>query len=149
MTKIRVTKEFNFEMAHALKNYDGLCKNIHGHSYKLFVTVWGHPISDKNNPKYGMLIDFGDLKRLVNKVIVNVFDHALVLNRETGFDSGSSGHEMFGNTIYVNYQPTCENMVIDFSRRVKEILPDNIELFGMRLYETATSYAEWFAADNL
>ncbi len=149
MTKIRVTKEFNFEMAHALKNYDGLCKNIHGHSYKFFVTVSGQPISDKNNPKYGMLIDFGDLKCLVNRVIVNVFDHALVLNKETGFDADSSSHEMFGNTIYVNYQPTCENMVIDFSKRIKEVLPENIELFSLRLYETATSYAEWFASDNL
>jgi 6-pyruvoyltetrahydropterin/6-carboxytetrahydropterin synthase len=51
MAKIRLTKEFNFEMAHALWNYDGLCKNIHGHSYKLLVTVIGEAITDKKNPK--------------------------------------------------------------------------------------------------
>ena len=148
MTKIRVTKEFHFEMAHALKNYDGLCKNIHGHSYKLFVTVIGTPISDINSPKVGMLIDFGDLKRIINKKITNVFDHALVLNSKSGFNLSETSHEMFGNTIFVDYQPTCENMVIDFANKIGLILPDNIELYSLRLYETSTSYAEWFSSDN-
>jgi len=71
MPKVRVTKEFRFEMAHALWNYDGKCANIHGHSYILQVTVIGEPISDENSPKYGMLIDFGDLKKIVNDAIVN------------------------------------------------------------------------------
>ena len=148
MTKIRVTKEFHFEMAHALKNYDGLCKNIHGHSYKLFVTVMGTPISDITNPKVGMLIDFGDLKRLVNNEITNVFDHAFVLSSKSDFDLSETSHEMFGNTIFVDYQPTCENMVIDFAQRISTILPDNLSLHSLRLYETVTSYAEWFASDN-
>ena len=62
MTKVRVTKQFNFEAAHALWNYDGKCKNIHGHTYKLFVTVIGKPINNNKDPKHGMVIDFGDLK---------------------------------------------------------------------------------------
>ncbi|MBP7509547.1 MAG: 6-carboxytetrahydropterin synthase, partial [Prolixibacteraceae bacterium] len=48
MAKIRVTKYYDFEMAHALWNYDGLCKNIHGHSYKLHITVIGEPIDDSS-----------------------------------------------------------------------------------------------------
>ncbi len=63
MTKIRLTKQFAFEMAHSLWNYDGLCKNIHGHSYKLDVTVIGKPIDDESNNKQGMVMDFIDLKR--------------------------------------------------------------------------------------
>jgi len=79
---IRITKEFKFEMAHALPGYDGLCKNIHGHSYEMLVTVAGQPISDVNNPKYGMVMDFGDLKKIVRKIIVEVFDHSLVLRSD-------------------------------------------------------------------
>lgn len=148
MSVIRVTKEFNFEMAHALKNYNGPCKNIHGHSYKLFVTVIGKPINDELNPKHGMLIDFGDLKKLVKENIVDVFDHALVLYQNANFNAQATNHEMFGNTIYVDYQPTCENLVAHYAEIVLKNLPEQIKLFSLRLYETATSYAEWFASDN-
>ena len=65
MSKIRLTKEFRFEMAHALWDYDGLCRNIHGHSYILAVTVIGVPNEDRNSPTYGMVMHFGDLKRIV------------------------------------------------------------------------------------
>ena len=64
---IRVTKEFPFEMAHVLWNYDGPCKNVHGHSYRLFVTLSGFPTDNKDNPKNGMVIDFSDLKSIVKK----------------------------------------------------------------------------------
>ena len=62
MRNVRVTKEFTFEMAHALWNYDGACKNIHGHSYHLFISIIGEPLQDEDNPKFGMVIDFKDLK---------------------------------------------------------------------------------------
>lgn len=148
MAKIRVTKEFNFEMAHALLNYDGMCKNIHGHSYKMFVTVIGEPIRDEHHSKLGMVIDFGDLKQIVNSEIVDVYDHAFMLNEKTGLNFSPATHEMFSNTIYVNYQPTCENMVADFAEKIAQKLPENVHLHSVRLYETATSYAEWFAGDN-
>jgi len=79
MAKIRVTKEFNFEMAHALYNYEGPCRNIHGHSYRLFVTVKGTPIKDVKHPENGMVIDFSKLKKIVKENIINIFDHSLVL----------------------------------------------------------------------
>jgi len=146
MDVIRVTKEFHFEMAHALYNYDGPCRNIHGHSYVLLVTVIGTPLQNSSDPKQGMVIDFGDLKRIVNKEIVTVFDHALVIYKNAEFTQHN--HQMFSNTIYVDYQPSCENMVADYARRIKPLLPSRIKLFSLRLYETATSYAEWFASDN-
>ena len=68
---IRITKEFKFEMAHALMGYDGLCRNIHGHSYGLNVTVAGYPIDEEGHPKLGMVMDFGDLKKIVRKAIVD------------------------------------------------------------------------------
>ncbi|HQQ12325.1 MAG TPA: 6-carboxytetrahydropterin synthase, partial [Bacteroidales bacterium] len=65
MSKIRITKEFKFEMAHALLGYDGPCRNVHGHSYELIVTVIGEPIAETGHVKLGMVMDFGDLKRIV------------------------------------------------------------------------------------
>lgn len=147
MQTIRLTKEFKFEMAHALKGYDGLCRNIHGHSYELLVTITGKPISDISSTKLGMVMDFGDLKKIVRNNIVDEFDHALVLNRESAADFISEG-EMFGRTILVDYQPTSENMLIDFATRLKGQLPSNVKLHHLLLRETVTSYAEWFAEDN-
>ena len=75
MQKIRITKQFSFETGHALHGYDGKCKNIHGHSYRLDVTVIGKPVADESNPKCGMVIDFSDLKKIATDEIVDVFDH--------------------------------------------------------------------------
>lgn len=148
MAIVRVTKEFRFEMAHALWNYDGLCKNIHGHSYILYVTIKGEPISNINDVKYGMVMDFGDLKKIVNESIVNKMDHSLVISEHSKHEHLLQTEQMFDRRHILNYQPTCENMVIDFSERIIKLLPDNIKLQSLRLFETATSYAEWNADDN-
>lgn len=150
MSKIRITKQFNFETGHALYGYDGKCKNVHGHSYKLSVTVIGTPITDTSNVKYGMVIDFGDLKKIVKEQIVDVFDHATVFNKNTPHielakELSDRGHDV----ILVDYQPTSENMVIDFAAKIKYLLPENIQLHSLRLQETETSFAEWFQSDNL
>jgi 6-pyruvoyltetrahydropterin/6-carboxytetrahydropterin synthase len=148
MNKVRVTKEFNFEIAHALWNYDGLCKNIHGHSYRLFVTVIGTPTEDENNPKNGMVIDFGDLKAIVKKEIVNPLDHAIILNAKALQGSELDFNQMFEKKYIVNFQPTCENLVVDFAEKLRNKLPSNLKLHSMKLHETASSYAEWYASDN-
>jgi 6-pyruvoyltetrahydropterin/6-carboxytetrahydropterin synthase len=149
MSTIRITKQFNFETGHALYGYDGKCKNVHGHSYKLSVTVIGQPISDNTQVKYGMVIDFSDLKKIVKEEVVDVFDHATVFNKNTPHvelaeELKSRGHHV----ILVDYQPTSEMMVIDFAEKIKQRLPENISLFSLRLQETETSFAEWFASDN-
>ena len=146
--KIRVTKQFKFETGHALYGYDGLCKNVHGHSYKLDVTVIGMPITDSRHVKNGMVIDFGDLKAIVNQEIVNPFDHATVLNvstphKEIADEMENRGHKI----IRVNYQPTSEMMVLDFAEKLKSKLPQHLELYSLKLRETASAFAEWYAKD--
>ena len=149
MTKIRITKEFRFESAHALLGYDGPCKNIHGHSYKLAVTVLGEPLNDSYSPKHGMVMDFGVLKQIVNDNIVKPFDHALILNAKTENIDLLLTKSMFEKLILSDYQPSCENFLIDFVERIKNKLPQNIKLFSIRLDETSNSFAEWYAADNI
>lgn len=149
MAKIRITKEFKFETAHALMGYDGLCKHIHGHSYELLVTVIGQPIEDKTSPKIGMVMDFGDLKKIVKEEVVEKMDHCLILNEKgSKADALRQSDEMFERVISVPYQPTSEMMLIDFAARIKPRLPENIKLHHMLLRETVTSYAEWFADDQ-
>ncbi len=150
MSNIRITKQFNFETGHALYGYDGACKNVHGHSYKLSVTVIGKPSEDRSNVKYGMVIDFSDLKKIVKEEIVDRFDHATVFNETTphielAHELANRGHDV----ILVKYQPTSENMVIDFAAKIKARLPQNISLHSLKLQETETSFAEWYASDNL
>jgi 6-pyruvoyltetrahydropterin/6-carboxytetrahydropterin synthase len=145
---IRVTREFTFEMAHVLWNYDGPCRNVHGHSYRLFVTISGVPVNDIKNPKNGMVMDFADLKTIVLNEIVNVFDHAVTVSGDFDRYKIEMFKETFGNTVIVNYQPTCENLVGDFAYRIRKLLPAEIRLHSLKLYETAKSYAEWFASDN-
>lgn len=148
MQTIRLTKEFKFEMAHALKGYDGPCRNIHGHSYELSVTVKGVPLADTSSAKLGMVMDFGELKKIVRNCIVDEFDHSLVLNRESVGGLGPLEAEFFGKTILVDYQPTSENMLIDFAGRILKFLPPGVSLHHLLLRETVTSYSEWFASDN-
>ncbi len=148
MDKVRVTKEFNFEMAHALWNYDGACKNIHGHSYRLFVTIIGSPIKDENNVKFGMVLDFKDLKAMVNKNVVNILDHSLVVYKKAEGESLQSVKKMYDKVYVFDFQPTCENLIVHIAKIIIANTPPNLSLFSLKLYETATSYAEWFASDN-
>ena len=133
-------------MAHALYGYDGLCKNIHGHSYRLWVTVIGNILEDESSVKNGMVLDFSILKKIVNPEIVDKYDHSLVLN-------GNSPHAnidltAFEKVFHLPYQPTSENLVLDFVKIIKKKLPENVKLHKVILSETANSFAEWNADDN-
>ncbi len=148
MNKIRVTKVFHFEMAHALYGYDGPCKNIHGHSYKLSVTIIGKINNVKKHPKNGMVVDFTDLKKIVNSNIIDCFDHTLVLNANSPHKEFVEKENIFEKIFLVDYQPTCENLVVDFVKKIIPHLSEETKLHHLLLSETATSWAEWYADDN-
>ncbi|MBQ4498990.1 MAG: 6-carboxytetrahydropterin synthase [Alistipes sp.] len=149
MSVIRLTKEFTFETAHMLEGYDGLCREIHGHSYRLLVTIKGEPERDPESPKLGMVMDFGVLKRIVNEQIVERLDHSFMMRNTLAAEQVANdlGYR-FSKVVLTEYQPTCENMLSDFAERLLGALPDDIELCSLRLHETASSYAEWHASDN-
>lgn len=150
MATIRLTKEFTFEAAHFLEDYDGVCSQLHGHSYRLYVTVRGIPSDDELDPKNGMVIDFGYLKQLVNDAIISEFDHSLIMQRSersTALEQLLS--EEFNRIVVLPYRPTTENLLADFAERLLEVLPDDVEIYSLRLHETGASYAEWYASDNI
>ncbi len=144
---LRLTKQFSFEMAHALPAYEGKCHNIHGHSYKLFVTVEGAPLQQQGAPTDGMVLDFHQLKEIVNLHIVEQFDHALVLPRkgQEQDDNTDSPTQLGGyaaKLILVDFQPTSENLLLHFARLLNGQLPAGTRLHSLKLYETETSCAE-------
>ncbi len=148
MTIIRISKEFNFDMAHALLGYDGLCRNIHGHSYTLVVTIIGTPVADPASPKTGMLIDFKDLKNIIKTNIVDPYDHALVLNADTPKDLLDTLVRNYEKIVVTPYQPTTENMIADLADRISRLLPGHVKLYSLKLRETPSSFAEWYAQDQ-
>jgi 6-pyruvoyltetrahydropterin/6-carboxytetrahydropterin synthase len=149
MSVVRISKEFNFDMAHALLGYDGLCRNIHGHSYTLVVTVVGNPVADPSSPKDGMLIDFKDLKCIIKEHIIDVYDHALVLNGATPGDAVGVLKSNYEKIVLKDYQPTTENMISEMAAQICALLPEHLRLFSLKLRETPTSFAEWYASDQV
>lgn len=115
---IEITKQFRFEAAHFIPNHPGLCKNLHGHQYLLEVTISG-----ELNEKTKMVMDFGDLKKIVKENIVDKYDHSYLND-------------------YFEY-PTAENMVQFFAKVLTAKLPWGINLRKIKLWETHNSYATW------
>lgn len=144
--KIRLTKEFEFEMSHALDEYQGLCRNLHGHSYKLFVTVIGDYIKNPQENSSGMMLDFKYLKKLVEENIILDFDHAVVLHKNSVFANVLKQTDT--KMIMFDCQPTCENLIMEFHDRIIKALPKGVKLAKLKLYETKTSFAEWLIEDN-
>ena len=147
--KIRVTKQFTFDMAHALYGHDGACANIHGHTYHLSVTILGSPMQQADNPKNGMVIDFTDLKAIVNKQVIARFDHALVLNGNSPHKDVTGLHQQFNKILLLPFHPSCENMLIEIKNTLLSFFnTPNQQLILLRLDETPSSYAEWHLQDN-
>jgi 6-pyruvoyltetrahydropterin/6-carboxytetrahydropterin synthase len=143
---IRISKEFTFEMAHALSSYEGKCAGIHGHSYHLTVTVRGMVDNNPESVHQGMVMDFTTLKKVVSENVLDLFDHALVLN-----EKDLLCQQVFpepSKLIRTPYQPTCENLLTDIAHRIQSSLAPSVTLFSLKLRETGTCYAEWFASEN-
>jgi 6-pyruvoyltetrahydropterin/6-carboxytetrahydropterin synthase len=104
-----VTKIFHFETAHAIFGYQGACKNIHGHSYELHITVCAPQDADQYLPGTGILVDFKILKQIVNEAVVKKLDHILLLSQDyIDHHPGSEHHE---NLMVFDAEPTAENSV--------------------------------------
>lgn len=139
MKTMRLTKMFSFEMAHCLWQYEGKCSNMHGHSYKMEVTVEGTPSREN-----GMVIDFKKLKDIVNESIIDKFDHSTVLYEHADPDIINALKKNFERVHVLPFQPSTENLLQHFGDLLSGALPANVRLYSIRLHETDTSYAELF-----
>ncbi len=146
--KIRVTKDFNFEMGHALDHHDGKCKHLHGHTYHLSVTIAGTPKGSSKESDSGMVMDFSDLKKIVHSEIIDKYDHSLVLHKNSSYLTNAE-HWPHKERLYLkDFQPTCENLLHEFVQHLIPHFTEDIELVKVKLKETTTSYAEWLKSDQ-
>jgi 6-pyruvoyltetrahydropterin/6-carboxytetrahydropterin synthase len=140
---ISITKIFRFEAAHAIHHYPGSCAHIHGHSYELHVTVQDGSGVDHFIPGLGIVMDFKDLKTLVQREAVELLDHKLILSKAFLAENKTSFRA--GELTVFDVEPTAENLLIFLRDRIKKNLPQHVRLVGLRLWETRDSFAEWLA----
>ncbi len=140
---LSVTKIFRFEAAHVIYGYPGMCARIHGHSYELHVTVGLRKEQAGFLPGTGMILDFSDLKRLVQSKVTDRLDHKFLVSRAYLEAKGSvfSTDEL----AVMDAEPTAENILLWLKHEISAVLPENVQLLGLRLHETRDSYAEWAA----
>ena len=140
---VTLNKIFTFDMAHALENYPGKCRHIHGHTYILHVAIAGKILDSPGAPLDGMVADFTDIKQWVKSEVIETFDHALVLRQNSEHANMNWSELNWTRILLTTYQPTCENIMLDIRDRLIKKIPGGLELVQLRLYETPTSYAEW------
>jgi 6-pyruvoyltetrahydropterin/6-carboxytetrahydropterin synthase len=141
MPVLVLTKIFHFEMAHAICGYAGACRNVHGHSYELHVTLSSVNTQDNYIDAPGFEIDFKEIKKLVNEYVIKSFDHKLVLSKN--FLAKNPGLQVQENLVCWEAEPSAENLLIYIRRTLEKNLPPYINLARLKLYETKDSYAEW------
>ena len=136
---ITVTKTVKFDAAHVLTNHQGLCKNLHGHTYRVDVSV-----AQAEEDGRDMVIDFKDLKNIATEVICSRFDHAFVYNTASeGEREIAAVVEKYGmRTVAIPFRSTAENLAKLFYGDLKSRIP---ELASVKVWETADSCAEYRA----
>lgn len=123
----RICKYFTFEAAHQLPHHNGQCARPHGHSYKLEVEISGEPHELDGSSSEGMVYDFHDLSHIVKTAVIQNFDH---------YNLNELGLKGVGEVT------TAERLVAWIWQAVNTFLPPRVQLERVRLYETATGYAE-------
>lgn len=138
---LKVAKEFSFDMAHLLDGHDGKCKNLHGHTYKLQVIVSGE--TENSGAKKGMVIDFSDLKKVVNDLIISPMDHAFIYDQSSERETKIAQllQQLNSKTFALPVRSTAENLAQFIFQRLKENV--GFHLHSVRLWETPTSFAEY------
>ena len=138
---LKVAKEFSFDMAHLLDGHDGKCQNLHGHTYKLQVIVSGE--TEDNGAKKGMVIDFADLKRVVNELIISPMDHTFIYDQSSERETKIAQllQQLNSKTFALPMRSTAENLAQFIFQRLQENV--GFHLHSVRLWETPTSFAEY------
>lgn len=133
---LSITKLFSFEAAHRISNYQGACSHVHGHSYKLQMTISAEMPGEND-----MVLDFKILKELVQSHILALLDHSLMLK------DNAENRQFFlnypGKIYWMDSEPTAERMLLDISRKLEPALPGHVNLEEIVLFETETSFAKW------
>lgn len=139
---IKISKTFTFDMAHLLENHPAKCKNLHGHTYKMIVTV------GCNNLDNDMVIDFKELKAIVQENVIDKLDHAFAYNKNSDLDYVLEIVKILKEHNLKVYgfetRTTCEQMVkVIWDILNKEFTSHGLTLIEIDLYEGEGSCARY------
>lgn len=147
---ITVAKSFEWDMGHRITNHDMLCVHPHGHRYMLTVEVSGDIVTEQDSPKQGMIIDFGDLKKIVKEHVTDVYDHSFMYWEEDPIMAAFAEQNPELRMRKVPFVPTVEQIVQHVASLLAKALQNtsDVRLETVTIYETPTSYATWSNRDD-
>lgn len=145
-TAISITRRLEFDSGHRIPNHDGQCRHLHGHRYAIEVTLTGDVANHPGKADDGMVLDFGDIKKLTNQYVVELWDHAFLVAKEdeglVAFLATLPNHK----TVIMEHVPTVENLATAAFAILKPVFnkafEGRLELSCIRLYETPNCWAD-------
>jgi 6-pyruvoyltetrahydropterin/6-carboxytetrahydropterin synthase len=145
---ISITRRLEFDSGHRIPNHDGQCRHLHGHRYAIEVTLTGVIADHPGKPDDGMVLDFGDIKRLTNQYVVEPWDHAFLVAKEDAglveYLNTIPNHK----TVVLEHVPTVENLASTAFRVLQPVFEKafdgRLKLASIRLYETPNCWADVF-----
>ncbi len=145
-TAISITRRLEFDSGHRIPNHDGQCRHLHGHRYAIEVTLTGEVADHPGRADDGMVLDFGDIKRLTNQYVVDLWDHAFLVAKEdeglVAFLATLPNHK----TVVMEHVPTVENLANAAFAILQPVFSKTfggrLELSAVRLYETPNCWAD-------
>jgi 6-pyruvoyltetrahydropterin/6-carboxytetrahydropterin synthase len=143
---ISITRRLEFDSGHRIPNHDGQCRHLHGHRYAIEVTLTGEVADHPGKADDGMVLDFGDIKRLTNQYVVDLWDHAFLVAKEdeslVAFLASLPNHK----TVIMEHVPTVENLANAAFAILQPVFTKafggRLELSSIRLYETPNCWAD-------
>lgn len=143
---ISITRRLEFDSGHRIPNHDGQCKHLHGHRYAIEVTLTGEVADHPGKADDGMVLDFGDIKKLTNQHVVEPWDHAFLVAKEdqglVAFLATLPNHK----TVIMEHVPTVENLAnaafVILQPVFAKAFSGRLELSAIRLYETPNCWAD-------
>ena len=143
---ISITRRLEFDSGHRIPNHDGQCRHLHGHRYAIEVTLTGEVADHPGKADDGMVLDFGDIKRLTNQYVVDLWDHAFLVAKEdeglVAFLASLPNHK----TVIMEHVPTVENLANAAFAILQPVFTKafggRLELSSIRLYETPNCWVD-------
>lgn len=142
---MEITRRFEFDAGHRVKHHKSKCRNLHGHRYVLEVTLKGEIIQTYGDSSQGMVMDFGDIKDLINEHFVEQLDHAFIVWEDDESVLNFLRHDGHKHVV-VPFVPTAENLVVYAKENVSALIEEHtggrVTVSRIRLYETPNSWAD-------
>ena len=143
---ISITRRLEFDAGHRIPNHDGQCRHLHGHRYAIEVTLTGELTNRPGKANDGMVLDFGDIKRLTNQHVVELWDHAFLVAKEDEGLVSFLGTLPNHKTVIMERIPTVENLADAAFAILQPIFQEafggHLTLSAIRLYETPNCWAD-------